>query len=173
MLFQSIHDPKNDTNHVNQQFVFPGFLIQRGRMMHKQYDGPEFMKPHFYPCPHKLKALLPEHHVHQGIQCLCSHKQLSLFRRAEHPVVFALCQSCDHEFQVYANEDYPAGYISDDPTKPLESITCNCGGQVFQVAVGYEYPGDEMDSTDITWFTMVGKCSTCGGVQELFNDETG
>jgi hypothetical protein len=141
--------------------------------MANRYDGPEFMKPHFYPCPRELKALLPEHNVHQGIQCICDQKKLSVLRREEHPAVFAHCESCGCRFKIYANGDYPAGYIPDDPTKPLIPITCSCGGQVFQVAVGYEYPGDEVDSIDITWFTMAGKCLNCGEAQVLFTDETG
>jgi hypothetical protein len=141
-------------------------------MIH-QYEGPDFMKAYFYPCPRELKVLLPEHNVHQGIQCTCGCKQLSVLKRNGLPVVFVHCESCDKESKVYANNDYPAGFISDDPAKLLEPLICNCRGRVFQVAVGYEYPGDEVDSTDITWFTLVGKCSSCGKVQRLFTDETG
>lgn len=139
----------------------------------QRYCGPEFMRSHFYPCPQFLRILLPEHNVHQGIQCICGHRQLTMRRRVGCPVVFAYCESCGQEFKVYANEDYPSGYIPDDPTKPLKSITCDCGAEAFQVAVGYEYPGDEVDSTDITWFTLVGKCTKCGASQGLFDDETG
>lgn len=142
--------------------------------MHQRHNGPGFMQPHFYHCPDELKNLLPEHNIHQGIQCTCGNKYLVVRRRAQLPAVFAHCISCGCKFNIYVNDDYPAGYIQDDPTKPVEPIACNnCGEQAFQVAVGYEYPGDEIDSTDITWFTMVGKCANCGTGQELFTDETG
>jgi len=141
--------------------------------MSQKHFGPEFMKSHFYLCPADLKGILPEHNVHQGIQCRCGHKDLRILKRVGLPAIFAHCKSHEDEFTLYINQDYPAGYISDDPTQPLEPIRCNCGGQEFQVGVGYEYPGDESDSTDITWFTMVGKCTNCNKIQELFNDETG
>ena len=142
-------------------------------MTFNKYNGPEFMQPYFYDSPQELNSLLPEHNnVHQGIQCICGHKELRISKRAGYPTIFAHCESCGRDFKVYQNGDYPAGYIADNPEEPLESIICSCGGVIFQVAVGYEYPGDEVDSTDITWFTMVGKCSNCGTKQELFTDET-
>jgi hypothetical protein len=142
--------------------------------MYQQFNGPAFMQPHFYPCPQELEALLPKHNVHQGIHCTCDSKHLIIKKRVGTQAIFAHCISCGGEFKIYVNGDYPAGYIPDDPAKPLKSIMCsNCEGHTFQVGVGYEYPGDEIDSTDITWFTMVGKCSSCGTAQELFSDETG
>lgn len=142
--------------------------------MCQQYDGPEFMKPHFYPCPPELRASMPGHSVHQGIRCTCGGTRLQINKRMGLPAVFARCESCGSEFKVYSNGDYPAGYIPDDPGKPLMPIVCdNCKGQVFQVSVGYEYPGNETDSIDITWFTMVGRCLNCGTIQRLFEDETG
>lgn len=142
--------------------------------MQQRYEGPEFMRDYFYPCPHDLGLLLPEYSVHQGIQCICGQKQLSLSKRQGHPAVFAHCKSCGSDFEVYANDDYPAGYVPDDPTKSLKPVVCSgCGGVIFQVGVGYEYPGDETDSTDITWFTLVGRCLDCGRDQELLADETG
>jgi hypothetical protein len=118
--------------------------------------------------------MLPEHYISQGIHCLCSHRQLKVLKRVGHPVIFARCEFCESEFKVYAQEDYPAGYIADDPTKPLEAIKCdNCQDERFHVAVGYEYPGDEIDSTDITWFTLIGECIKCKQISKLFDDETG
>jgi hypothetical protein len=141
--------------------------------MGNRYAGPEFMEPYFYPCPSELRELLPEHNAYQGIQCPHGHKQLSVLKRVDLPVVFAQCELCNCKFKVYANGDYAAGYISDDSNRPLSSLKCkNCGEQVFEIAVGYEYPGDEIDSTDISWFTLVGKCLKCEAIQELFADET-
>lgn len=138
-----------------------------------KYNGPEFMQAHFYQIPEVLKVLLPEHNVHQGLQCTCGHQELRVFKRAGYPTIFARCEACDREFKVYENGDYPAGYITDDPTKSLDSIKCNyCGELIFQLAVGYEYSGDEIDSTDVSWFTLVGKCAKCGTTQEMFYDET-
>ncbi len=118
--------------------------------MRQQYDGPESMKPHFYSCPPELRASLPEHNVHQGIRCMCGGSRLRISKRMELPAVFAHCESSGSEFKVYSNGDYLAGYIPDDPRKPLIPIVCdNCKGQAFQVGVGYEYPGDETDSMDI------------------------
>jgi hypothetical protein len=140
--------------------------------MRQQYSGPGLMKAHFYLCPQELAKSLPEYNAAQGIQCTCGQKDLSISKRMEHPTVFAHCKTCGSDFKVYENGDYPAGYITDDPTKPLKPILCDCGGQVFRVAVGYEYPGDETSDADITWFTMVGECLDCGTIQELFADET-
>ena len=140
--------------------------------MNYRYEGPEFMKAHFYPCPPELKDVLPEHNVRQGLQCLNGQKELQIDIREGIPVVFSHCETCEISFKVSAQEDYPSGYIQDDHEKPLKRFICECGGQSFQIALGYEYPGDEIDSTDISWFTMVGKCSTCGLIQELFSDET-
>jgi hypothetical protein len=138
-----------------------------------QYKGPEFMEPYFYPCPNELGKLLPKHNICQGIRCLHDHKQLNILKRADLPAIFAQCKLCGHEFKIYANGDYPAGQVPDDPSRPLTPLKCNnCGEQVFEIAVGYEYPGDEIDSTDISWFTVVGKCLKCNTLQELFTDET-
>ena len=142
--------------------------------MNPRFDGPEFMKPHFNSCPQELKSRLPEHNVHQGIQCTCGNQLLRLNVREGIPAVFALCERCENEFKLYVNADYKAGYIPDNPTMPQKTVLCtNCRGQIFQVGVGYEYPGDEVDDTDITWFTMIGKCSSCSEIQLLFEDETG
>jgi DNA-directed RNA polymerase subunit RPC12/RpoP len=141
--------------------------------MGESYLGPAFMEPHFYPCPDALRPALPEHSVHQGIRCTCGNRHLEITRRIGVPAVFARCDCCGREFKVYANADYPAGYVADDPTRPTMAIACrSCGGSIFEVGVGYEYPGDEVDSRDITWFTMVGKCAGCGAVEGLFEDET-
>ncbi len=141
--------------------------------MGSQHTGPEFMKPYFYPCPNELRELLPEHNVCQGLQCPHGHKLLNTLKRAGLSIILARCELCAYEFKVYANKDYPAGYVPDAPDKPLNFLKCrSCAEQVFEIAVGYEYPGDEIDSTDITWFTMVGICLKCGNVQELFTDET-
>ena len=138
------------------------------------YNGPDFMRPHFYPCPDKLALMLPEHYASQGIHCLCGHRLLKILKRVGSPVIFAFCELCESEFKVYVQDDYPAGYIADDPTKPLETIKCEyCQEAKFQVAVGYEYPGDEVDSTDITWFTAIGECVKCTQISKLFDDETG
>ena len=131
------------------------------------------MRVHFYEAPPVLKDLLPKHNVHQGIQCVHGHQQLRVFKRAGYPTIFALCEVCSREFKVYENGDYSAGYITDDPSKSLEQVKCNhCGEVTFQIAVGYEYPGDETESMDISWFTMVGQCSKCGTSEKLFDDET-
>jgi len=140
--------------------------------MVEQYDGPNSMSLHFTELDVELRNLLLPHHVHKGIQCANAHRRLTLDRRQGLPVVFAKCSECQDNFKLYENADYPAGYIHDDVTRLLERITCDCGGTVFEVGVGYEYPGDPVSSEDISWFEVVGRCTECGELHKLFSDET-
>ena len=87
------------------------------------YNGPEFMQIHFYPISSNLNVILPDHNIHQGIQCHCGHKKLSILKRLDNPTIFAQCQICKSEFKIYENQDYLAGYISDTPDNPLITIT--------------------------------------------------
>ena len=44
--------------------------------------------------------------------------------------------------------------------------------QYFKLVLAMNIQVDEINSMDITWFTLVGQCDTCGQAQELFTDET-
>lgn len=50
--------------------------------------------------------------------------------------------------------------------------SCECGGNQFKIAVGYEYPDDCENRDDISWFALAGKCAKCGKPQIIFEDET-
>ena len=130
------------------------------------------MVPHFTQISVELSEALLDHHVHQGIKCVNGHSNLKYYQREDLPVIFSQCSECDSSFKLYENGDYLAGYLSDDPSVPLNELTCECGGCVFISGVGYEYPGDEESSIDITWFELVAKCIKCGTIQKLFSDET-
>jgi hypothetical protein len=55
---------------------------------------------------------------------------------------------------------------------PEEHQCGKCGGSIFKIAVGYEYPADTEGPDDISSFALAGKCVQCGTIQVIFDDET-
>jgi len=47
-----------------------------------------------------------------------------------------------------------------------------CGGNIFEIAVGFEYPEDADGPDDISSFALAGKCRKCSKIQMIFEDET-
>ncbi len=65
-----------------------------------------------------------------------------------------------------------AAYEQNLDPQPKDYKCKKCGGLIFEIAVGYEYPEDSEGQDDISWFALAGKCLKCGKTELIFEDET-
>jgi hypothetical protein len=75
---------------------------------------------------------------------------------------------------VYNPKKHP-GHISHNKSltySPNKYICNKCSGDLFEVAVGYEYPDEDVENpNDISCFCISGKCIACGNGKIVFEDE--
>jgi len=78
-------------------------------------------------------------------------------------------------FLLYDSRQHPAHVSFGASASPSfgASLACRrCGGQVFELAVGFEVPADASDSEDTSWFALAVRCVGCGLDEIVYDDET-
>ncbi len=89
----------------------------------------------------------------------------------EAAVIHAMCRRCEQRIVIYDRDLYWGVKRKTGLTPPTYPYRCSCGGHMFEVAVGFDYPDDAIDENDITTISIAVRCVGCGEEAMIFDDE--
>jgi hypothetical protein len=95
----------------------------------------------------------------------------SLQINEEDGVVHSNCQRCNRMLLLFDRTLYWG--LKRDTNTPPETFPyrCACGVNNYEVALGFEYPGDAFDENDISMLMIVARCAGCGQIAAVLDDE--
>ncbi len=90
------------------------------------------------------------------------------------PVVRVQAASGDASALAYDSRQAPASEAPpDSPAAETAPYRCaGCGGEVFAVSVGFEFPGDSESPEDVSWFALAIECTGCRQAAIAWDHET-
>jgi hypothetical protein len=89
----------------------------------------------------------------------------------ESAIIHAFCRRCEQRIVVYDRDLYWGTKRQTGITPPTYPYRCSCGGHMFEVAVGFDYPDEAIDENDINTITIAVRCVGCGEEAMIFDDE--
>ena len=89
----------------------------------------------------------------------------------ESAIIHAYCRRCEQRIVIYDRDLYWGTKRQTGITPPTYPYRCSCGGHMFEVAVGLDYPDEAIDENDINTISIAVRCVGCGEESMIFDDE--
>ncbi len=117
-----------------------------------------------------------------GVRCPCRGDTFQATAVGEPSVILGQCSQCNNQLVIFDPErdGYDAEMGQDvvvDGNEP-ELLSCSrCHSEQFQLACGFQYSSEYDDVEEagtedfFEWFALIGRCSACGNLVVLHDEE--